>query len=205
MSFCFEKLGNTQNITNQPICKYPTYPWGFLEWKEYFVGKWNCWRANTPPLLHCRLTNLLGDDRTLTFGGSLDGELEFTKRWDEVLEVLRSGGNKTATNAKKTHLALLKNETPLKLVLRGAFSDISKWVGCWKGKESWKLCCCCCYKSLQSCLTLCDPIDGGPPGSPVPGILQARTLEWAAIAFSKAWKWKVKVKSLSRVRLCATP
>ena len=51
-------------------------------------------------------------------------------------------------------------------------------------------------KSLQSCPTLCDPIDGSPPGSPVPGILQARTLEWVAIAFSNAWKWKVKVKSL---------
>ena len=60
-------------------------------------------------------------------------------------------------------------------------------------------------KSLQSCLTLCDPTDGSPPGSPVPGILQARTLEWVAISFSNAWKWKVKVKSLSRVRLLATP
>ena len=53
-----------------------------------------------------------------------------------------------------------------------------------------------CYaKSLQSCPTLCDPVDGSPPGSPVPGILQARTLEWVAISFSNAWKWKVKVKS----------
>ena len=60
-------------------------------------------------------------------------------------------------------------------------------------------------KSLQSCPTLCNPIDGGPPGSPVPGIIQARTLEWIAISFSSAWKWKVKVKSLSRVRLLATP
>ena len=60
-------------------------------------------------------------------------------------------------------------------------------------------------KSLQSCPTLCDPIDGSPPGSPVPGILQARTLEWVAISFSNAWKWKVKVKSLSRVRLLTTP
>ena len=60
-------------------------------------------------------------------------------------------------------------------------------------------------KSLQACPTLCDPIDCSPPGSPVPGILQARTLEWVAISFSKAWKWKVKVKSLSRVRLPATP
>ena len=60
-------------------------------------------------------------------------------------------------------------------------------------------------KLLQSCRTLCDPIDGSPPGSPVPGIIQARTLEWVAISFSNAWKWKVKVKSLSRVRLFATP
>ena len=60
-------------------------------------------------------------------------------------------------------------------------------------------------KSLQSCPTLCDPIDGSPPGSTIPGILQARTLEWVAISFSNAWKWKVKVKSLSRVRLVATP
>ena len=60
-------------------------------------------------------------------------------------------------------------------------------------------------KSLQSCPTLCDPIDGSPPGSPGPGILQARTLEWVAISFSNAWKWKVKVKSLSRVWLFETP
>ena len=60
-------------------------------------------------------------------------------------------------------------------------------------------------KSLQSCPTLCDPIDGSPPGFPVPGMLQARTLEWVAISFSNAWKWKVKVKSLSRAWLLATP
>ena len=60
-------------------------------------------------------------------------------------------------------------------------------------------------KSLQSCPTLCDPIDGSPPGSPVSGILQARTLEWVAISFSNAWKWKVKGKSLSCIRLLATP
>ena len=63
-----------------------------------------------------------------------------------------------------------------------------------------------CYaKSLQSCPTLCDPTDGSPPGFPVPGILQARTLEWVAISFSNAWKWKEKVKSISRVWLLATP
>ena len=60
-------------------------------------------------------------------------------------------------------------------------------------------------KLLQSCLTLCIPRDGSPPGAPVPGILQARTLEWVAISFSNVWKWKVKVKSLSRVGLLATP
>ena len=60
-------------------------------------------------------------------------------------------------------------------------------------------------KSLKSCPTLCDPIDGSPPGSPIPGILQARTLEWVVISFSNTWKWKVKVKSLSRIQLLATP
>ena len=60
-------------------------------------------------------------------------------------------------------------------------------------------------QSLQSRPTLCDPTDGSPPGSPGPGILQARTLEWAAIAFSNAWKWKVKVKLLSHVWPSATP
>ena len=59
-------------------------------------------------------------------------------------------------------------------------------------------------KSLQSCPTLCNPIDGSPPGSSIPGILQARTLEWVAVSFFNAWKWKVKVKSLSRVWLLAT-
>ena len=60
-------------------------------------------------------------------------------------------------------------------------------------------------KSLQLCLTLRDPIDGSPPGSPIPGILQARTLEWVAISLSNAWKWKVKVKLLSHVQLLAIP
>ena len=59
-------------------------------------------------------------------------------------------------------------------------------------------------KSHQSCPTLCDPIEGSPPGSTIPGILQARTLEWVAISFSNAWKWKAKVKSLGRVRPSVT-
>ena len=60
-------------------------------------------------------------------------------------------------------------------------------------------------KSLRSCLTLCDPIDGSPPGSAIPGVLQARTLKWVAISFSNAWKGKVKVKSLSRIRVFVLP
>ena len=75
----------------------------------------------------------------------------------------------------------------------------------------WKFSRCAYYsaaaaaKSLQSCPTLCDPRDGSPPGSPVPGVLQARTLEWLAVSFSNAWKWKVKVKLLSHVWLFAAP
>ena len=60
-------------------------------------------------------------------------------------------------------------------------------------------------KSLQLCPTLCDPIDSSPPGSPVPGILQARTQEWVAISFSNSWMWKVREKSLNHIRLLATP
>ena len=73
--------------------------------------------------------------------------------------------------------------------------------------SSWLLLCsaAAAAKSLQSCPTLCDPIDSSPPGSAIPGILQARSLEWGAISFSSAWKWKVKVKSLSRVWLLAPP
>ena len=73
------------------------------------------------------------------------------------------------------------------------------------GCESWMVKKAAAAKSLQSCPTLCDPINGSPSGSTVPGILQARTLEWVAISFSNAWKWKVKGKSLSRIQLLVTP
>ena len=78
----------------------------------------------------------------------------------------------------------------------------------WDGSQEMNACsdpAAAAAKSLQSCLTLCDSIDGSPPGSPIPGILQARILEWVAISFSNTWKWKVKVKLLSCVRLLATP
>ena len=74
---------------------------------------------------------------------------------------------------------------------------------CWRNPKLFKAA--ATAKSLQSCLTLCYPRDGSPPGSPVSGILQARTLEWVAISFSNAWKWNVKGKSLSRIWLLATP
>ena len=84
--------------------------------------------------------------------------------------------------------------------------SILAWEIRWTEKpDRWESAATATAKSLQLCPTLFDPIDGSPPGSPVPGILQARTLEWLAISFCNAWKWKVKVKSLSRVRLLGTP
>ena len=71
----------------------------------------------------------------------------------------------------------------------------------WITKQVSCCCCCCSFSHVR----LCDPIDGSPLGSAVPGILQARTLEWVAWNFPNAWKWKVKVKSLSRVWLFETP
>ena len=81
------------------------------------------------------------------------------------------------------------------------------WVSCIAGRffTIWAADAAAAAKLLQSCLTLCDPIDGSPPGSAVPGILQARTLEWVAISFSNSRKWKVKVKLLSCVRPSVTP
>ena len=75
----------------------------------------------------------------------------------------------------------------------------------WPLNNAWVMTPAAAAKSLHSSPTLCDPIDGSPPGSPIPGILQARTLEWVAISFPNAWKWKVKVTSLGHVRLFVTP
>ena len=99
--------------------------------------------------------------------------------------------------------------TRWKLYLHLQFSSLgrgSRIFDLHTSAKFWELWCpAAAAKSLQSCPTLCDPRDSSPPGSPVPGILQARTLEWVAVSFSRAWRWKVKVKSLSHVWLLATP
>ena len=79
------------------------------------------------------------------------------------------------------------------------------WENKSKACEAYNAAAAAAAKSLQSCPTLCNPKDGSAPGSPVPGILQARTLEWVAISFFNVWKWKVKVRLISHVRLLATP
>ena len=115
---------------------------------------------------------------------------------------------------KSTYLRLMKN------LVKFIYSQLWKSATLWQKPKkgyfhyllpslnsifAYRLSATATAKSLQLCPTLCDPIDSSPPGSPVPGILQARTLEWVAISFSNAWKWKVKVKSLSHVWPSATP
>ena len=88
----------------------------------------------------------------------------------------------------------------LQLALLVCDSSVSMVLHPWI-QSTWELCETMLLLSCFSRVRLCDPIDGSPPSSPIPGILQARTLEWVAISFSSGWKWKVKVKSLSCVRL----
>ena len=108
--------------------------------------------------------------------------------WEDPLR------EETATHASILAWKIPKTEEPGRLQPRGCKeSDTTEdWTA---AATDANLC--------RSCPTLCDPIDGSPPGSTVPGILQARILEWVSISFSNAWKWKVKVKSLSSVRLFA--
>ena len=94
-------------------------------------------------------------------------------------------------NGEPLHYSCLGNPTDRRS-LEGCFHGVTK-----ESDMTWWLLLLLLLSRFQSCPTLCDPIDGSPPGSPVPGILQARTLKWAAISFSNAWKYKVKVKSLS--------
>ena len=124
----------------------------------------------------------------------------------------KKGGEKWKRNKKRGRMRDIssKKKKNVKVIF---FMDYSAWRLAFSsmreneilGSEQTLPAAATAAKSLQLCPTLCDPIDGSPWGSPVPGILQARTLEWVAISFSNAWKWKVKVKLLSCVRLLATP
>ena len=123
--------------------------------------------------------------------------LQARREWDDIFKVLKerkrySNNNKLPTKSALSDKADLSTE--------GELRNLPE-------KQSWRIALqsAAAAKSLQSCPTLCDPINGSPLGSSVSGILQARSLEWVAISFSNAWKWKVRVKLLSRVWLLATP
>ena len=122
---------------------------------------------------------------------------------------LHSNGNKpqfSSTLGISIYLGVLKMPQNKLLMTFSVNRGIYSYLCIYLWHHNWKdAAAAAAAKSCQSCLTLCDPIDGSPPDSAVPGILQARTLEWVAISFSNAWKWKVKVKSLSRVQLFETP
>ena len=116
----------------------------------------------------------------------------------------------SAESVLKEHL-LIRRHSNLSIIYKSQETSLKTWicVNCFSSTSPETLVCLKLLLLLLSCFsrcpTLCDPRDGRPPGSPVPGVLQARTLEWVAISFSNAWKWKVKVKSLSCVWLLATP
>ena len=116
--------------------------------------------------------------------------------WLDLLAIQRTLKNLLQHHSSKT--SILWQSSPFTVQLSHPYMTTGKTIALTAAAAA-------AAKSLQSCPTLCDPIDGSLPGSPIPGILQARTLEWVAISFSNAWKWKVKVKSLNRVWLLATP
>ena len=123
-------------------------------------------------------------------------------KWYKLMCYLGFSGGSVVKNLpvrQETQVQSLSQEGPLEKEM-ATHSSILAWETSWTEKPA-----ATAAKSLQPCLTLCNPINGTPPGVSVPGILQARTLELGAISFSNAWKWKVKVKSLSPVRLLATP
>ena len=147
---------------------------------------WNVYFHGLPTILSLSSQNLQNNLTTVGFHLSF---LSLAKTWtpytDEprISRSLHKVWRKLKMTVESTTLKTLRQQQLLQWLLNSAAAA----------------------KSLQSCPTLCDPRNGSPPGSPVSGILQARTLEWVAISFSTAWKWKVKVKSLSRVQLLATP
>ena len=141
------------------------------------------WKRHTCPSVH----------RSTVYNSSdVEATYKSISRWMDK-EVVIHRHNGILLSYKKEHIRASSNETD------ETGAHYTEWSKSEKQQYSITI---AIAKSLQSCLALCDPTDGSPPpGSPVPGILQARTLEWVAISFSSAWKWKVKVKLLSDVRL----
>ena len=125
--------------------------------------------------------------------------------WTEELGGLQSMGSQRVRHDWEAFTSLHNGDADIQNKLVGTVGEGEGGTNWESSIETYPAATAAAAKSLQSCRTLCDPIDGSLPGSPVSGILQARTLEWVAISFSNAWKWKVKVKSLSHVRLLATP
>ena len=124
----------------------------------------------------------------------------------------KPGGLPSMGSHNRTWLKRLSSSSTQQIIISHSVEARDLKLGCWVSQvlvrslfACWHSPSAAAAKSLQSCPTLCDPTDGSPPGSPVPGIPQARTLEWVAISFSNAWKWKVKVKPLSCVQLFVTP
>ena len=167
--------------------------------------------------VHVKLNTQQCERRTM-----VQRNMKYMPQGDQGTWVKWRGKMKTGDNwqTRRKGINMSENLMNRRIVEKGIFQWARKvkiqkttWLSfSLESKEMKHIYSICCYnpaaaaaKSLQSCPTLCDPRDGSPPGSPVPGILQARTLEWVAISFSNAWKWKVNVKSLSRVRLLATP
>ena len=121
----------------------------------------------------------------------------------DAVSVPGLGGSPGVRNGNPLQYCCLENPMD-----GGAWRTTVHWIiknQIWRSTHTHATAAAAAAKSLQLCPTLCDPIDGSPPGSPVPGILQSRTLGWVAISFSNAWKWKVKVKSFSCVWLFSTP
>ena len=130
--------------------------------------------------------------------------MRWPKYWSLSFSISPSNEHPGLISFRMDWLDLLAVQGTLKSLLQHHSSKASIYIDPYKNFYT-NVYAAAAAKSLQSCPTLCDPTDGSPPGSPDSGILQARTLEWGAISFSNAWKWKVKVKTLSRVRLFATP
>ena len=157
-----------------------------------------------PPAIWETWVQRLGWEDTLEKGMGTHS-LAWRIPWTEELGGLQSMGSQRVRHDWEAFTSLHNGDADIQNKLVGTVGEGEGGTNWESSIETYPAATAAAAKSLQSCPTLCDPIDGSLPGSPVSGILQARTLEWVAISFSNEWKWKVKVKSLSHVRLLATP